>query len=95
LLQVILFAYEEISNQYGRPAWLPACNGLSLPSLIATVLWHNPAQRGKGFMIVHSNGKHALGNMTQREQGELLRCLGKSSGKIRHELREMARWKQH
>jgi len=34
----------------------------------------NPAhQRGMGFMIVHSNGKHALGNMTRHEQGKLLR----------------------
>jgi len=48
-----------------------------------------------GFMIVHSNGKHALGNMTRHEQGTLLRWLGKSSGEVRYELREMASWKQH
>ena len=46
-------------------------------------------------MIVHSKEKHVLGNMTQREHGKLLRWLGESSGEVRYELRELARWKQH
>ena len=89
--ETVLFAYEEISNQCGRPA----CNGLWLPSLIAAILWQNPPQRGMKFTIVQSNGKHAFGNMTQCEQGKLLRWLGESSDKIRYELWETGRWKQH
>jgi hypothetical protein len=39
--------------------------------------------------FVCSKGKHALDNMTQHEQGKLLRLLGESSGEVRYELGEL------
>ena len=44
--------------------------------------------------LVRSKGKHALDNMTQREQGKLLRRLGESSGEVRYELGELIRLKE-